>query len=163
LLVLARGETERPLEMSVVALRDVLGRLVLEYPGVALAATGRGDVVGDADRLVQVFRNLVRNGVQAAGRPEGVRVELVETGDVHVVSVSDDGPGLTAELRERIFERGFRRGAGTGVGLAIAKDLVERHGGTVRAVAGSAPGAMLEVRLPALAARLDATGLEAPR
>jgi two-component system sensor histidine kinase TctE len=161
LLVVARGEDARPLELSVVALRDVLARVVRAYPGVVLEADERGEVVADPDRLAQVFRNLVRNGVQAAGRAEGVRVALATAGDEHVVRVADDGPGLDAEARSRAFERGFRRGDGSGVGLAIAKDLVERHGGRIQVLAEGGPGAVFEVRLPSLAARLatpDAEG-----
>ncbi len=154
LLVVARGEDARPLEMSIVALRDVLQRVVRAYPGVVLEADERGDVVADADRLAQVFRNLVRNGVQAAGRANGVRVTLEARDDEHVVRVADDGPGLDAEARTAVFERGYRRGEGSGVGLSIAKDLVERHGGRIEALAEAGPGAVFEVRLPSLATRL---------
>lgn len=154
LLVVARGEDARPLEMSVVALRDVLQRVVRAYPGVALEADQRGEVVADPDRLAQVFRNLVRNGVQASGRAEGVRVTLEERDEEHVVRVADDGPGLDAAARTRVFERGYRRGEGSGVGLSIAKDLVERHGGRIEALAEAGRGAVFEVRLPSLATRL---------
>ena len=154
LLVVARGEDARPLEMSVVALRDVLQRVVRAYPGVVLEADQRGDVVADPDRLAQVFRNLVRNGVQAAGRAEGVRVTLEARDDEHVVRIADDGPGLDAAARTRVFERGYRRGEGSGVGLSIAKDLVERHGGRIEVLAEAGPGAVFEVRLPSLSARL---------
>jgi signal transduction histidine kinase len=162
LLVVARGEDARPLELSVVSLRDVLQRVVRAYPGVVLEADERGEVVADPDRLAQVFRNLVRNGVQAAGRAEGVRVTLGTSDDEHAVRVADDGPGLDAEARSRAFERGFRRGDGSGVGLAIAKDLVERHGGRIRVVAEAGPGAVFEVRLPSLAARLATSDAEGP-
>ncbi|MDF1524118.1 MAG: HAMP domain-containing sensor histidine kinase, partial [Trueperaceae bacterium] len=107
LLVVARGEDARPLELSVVALRDVLARVVRAYPGVVLEADEQGDVVADPDRLAQVFRNLVRNGAQAAGRAEGVRVTLVTSDDEHVVRVADDGPGGQSEVRA-----GGHRGAG---------------------------------------------------
>jgi two-component system, OmpR family, sensor kinase len=154
LLVVARGEDARPLEMSVVSLRAVLQRVVRAYPGVVLDADERGDVVADADRLAQVFRNLVRNGVQAAGRAHGVRVTLRAGEAEHVVRVTDDGPGLDAAARAHVFERGYRRGDGSGVGLSIAKDLIERHGGRIEVVAEAGPGAVFEVRLPSLATRL---------
>lgn len=156
LLLVARGEDARPLELSVVALRDVLERVVRAYPGATLVAHDAGEVVGDADRLAQVFRNLVRNAVQAAGRPQGVHVSLEARADAHVVRVADDGPGLDAAARAQVFDRGYRRGGGSGVGLAIAKDLVERHGGRIAVLAAAGPGAVFEVRLPALAARLAA-------
>lgn len=157
LLVLARGELERPLEANVVDLRDVLTQAAAEYPGVAVIAPSPGEVIGDRDRLMQVVRNLVRNGVQAAGRPEGVRLELAEDGDTLVVRVVDDGPGLDADELATVFDRGVRRGSGSGVGLTLARQLVEQHGGSIAAAAGTR-GAVFEVRLPSLAARLDAAG-----
>lgn len=154
LLVLARGELERPLDHHVVALRDLLDQATAEYPGVGVAADGRGEVVGDRDRLMQVVRNLVRNGIQAAGRPEGVHLELASAGAEMVLRVVDDGPGLDPETARRVFERGFRRGTGTGVGLTIARDLVLQHGGALTADARPEGGAVFELRLPALGARL---------
>jgi signal transduction histidine kinase len=158
LLVLARGELERPLEAHVVELRDLLVQAADEYPGVAVHAPSAGEVIGDRDRLMQVVRNLVRNGVQAAGRPEGVRLELATDGDVQVLRVVDDGPGLDPEELAIVFERGVHRGAGSGVGLAIARQLVEQHGGSIGAGPGPAGGAVFEVRLPSLAARLEVGG-----
>ncbi|MDF1521831.1 MAG: HAMP domain-containing sensor histidine kinase [Trueperaceae bacterium] len=156
LLVLARGELERPVETHVVELRALLDQAAGEYPGVAVLASSAGEVIGDRDRLMQVVRNLVRNGVQAAGRPEGVRLELAADGDVQVVRVVDDGPGLAADAPATVFERGVRGGSGSGVGLAIARQLVEQHGGSIAARSGAGGGAVFEVRLPSLAARLEA-------
>jgi len=159
LLVLARGELERPLDLALVDLRDLLERVVGEYPGVRCDAAGPAPVIGDADRLMQVVRNLVRNGVQAAGRPEGVQVTLVAGADEQLLRVEDDGPGLDAEALVRVFERGFRRGRGSGVGLTISKDLVEQHGGRIAAASGAGGGARFEVRLPSLASRVAADDL----
>jgi two-component system, OmpR family, sensor kinase len=154
LLVLARGEVTRPLSPSLVDLRDLLGRVRAEYPGVRLETDATAHVVGDPDRLMQVMRNLVRNGVQAAGTPQGVRLVLEAGVEEHVLRVEDDGPGMDAETLRRVFDRGFRRGRGTGVGLTISKDLVELHGGTIEARSGGG-GACFVVRLPSLAARID--------
>lgn len=161
LLVLARGELERPLALALVDVRELLTRVDGEYPGVHCAAAAPAQVIGDADRLMQVVRKLVRNGVQAAGRPEGVRVTLEAGADEHLLRVEDDGPGLDAEALGRVFERGFRRGKGSGVGLAISKDLVERHGGSITAASGAAGGARFEVRLPSLASRVETADPEA--
>jgi two-component system, OmpR family, sensor kinase len=155
LLVLARGEVTRPLSPSVVDLRDLLARLGAEYPGVHLDAEVPASVLGDPDRLMQVMRNLVRNGVQAAGAAEGVRVALEAGAHEHVLRVEDDGPGMDAETLPRIFDRGFRRGRGTGVGLTISRDLVQLHGGHIEASSGDGGGACFVVRLPSLAARID--------
>lgn len=160
LLVLARGEFERPLEPHVVDLRDLLAQAAHEFPGLELAAPRSGEVIGDRDRLMQALRNLVRNAVQAAGRPEGVRLELAEDGDVQVVRVVDDGPGFDVEDPTKVFERGVRSGSGSGIGLVVARQWVEQHDGSIAASAAAGGGAVFEVRLPSLAARLEATGAE---
>jgi len=157
LLGLARGELERPLERVVVDLADVADRIVLDYPGVQLEADRPAAVIGDEDRLAQVLRNLVRNGVQAAGREEGVRVRVYAGSDEHRIEVRDDGPGIDPELADSLFEPGVGRGGGSGVGLTICRTLVHQHGGAIRARAGEEAGALFEVRLPSLQAGLEAS------
>lgn len=155
LLVLARGELERPLAPELVDLRGVVARVADEYPGVGVDAPEAAEVIGDPDRLVQVVRNLVRNGVQATGAARGVRVALRAGAEAHTVVVEDDGPGIAPEDLERVFERGFRRGRGSGVGLTLARGLAERHGGSLTARSEPGRGAAFELRLPSLAARLE--------
>jgi len=118
-------------------------------------------VAGDADRLAQVAANLLDNAGRHAARR--VRIAVVSDsggdGDGHgpsaVLAVDDDGPGIPAEDRARVFDRlhtsprrAARPGTGTGVGLAIVAELVAAMGG--RAEAGDAPGggARLTVTLP---------------
>ena len=155
LLVLARGELERPLTFTVLSLDDLAHQVAREYPGIRVAAQDVGEIVADADRLMQVFRNLVRNAVQATGRPEDVRVEVRSEGDEHVVRVHDRGPGLDQEAVRRVFERGYRSGTGVGVGLTISKALVEQHGGTIAVASEPGQGTRFVVRLPSLASRLE--------
>lgn len=161
LLTLARGELERPLEIEAVALDAVARRVAAEYPGVGIELSGSVRVLGSGERLAQVVRNLVRNGIQAAGRADGVRLSLRGDGKRVELRVSDDGPGLDAEARTRLFERYFtrrRRSGGTGVGLTVVRVLVEAHGGSVSVDAGEGGGTTLVVRLPALEAQLEAPG-----
>lgn len=155
LLVLARGELERPLTFSVHSLGALAEQVAREYPGIRLVTEDAGEIVADADRLMQVFRNLVRNAVQATGRPEDVLVEVRSLGDEHVVDVRDRGPGLDQEAVRRVFQRGYRSGAGVGVGLTICKALVEQHGGSIAVSSEPGQGTCFEVRLPSLASRLD--------
>lgn len=155
LLVLARGELERPLQPQVFPLQDLLRRVAAEYPGVQIHADTPGEVVGDPERLMQVVRNLVRNGVQAAGSPDQVRVLLRQEGEQQVMEVSDDGPGMREEVLQRIFERRFSERRGIGVGLSVARSLVEQHGGTIRASSRLGRGSCFEVRLPSLDSRLE--------
>jgi len=155
LLVLARGELERPLEPRVVDLRDVVLRVADEYPGIGLDLGGRLEVVGDPERLVQVVRNLVRNALQAVGRPDGVEVSLGTDDDQAVVRVRDDGPGMSEETVRRAFEHGFSGAGGVGVGLTVCRRLVEQHGGELRLRSSLGKGSCFEVRLERLAARLE--------
>jgi signal transduction histidine kinase len=110
---------------------------------------------GDADDLRRVLANLVDN----AGRHARERVELAVTADgpYHLVTVTDDGPGIAAADRDRVFDRftrlddaRARDAGGAGLGLAIVRELVRRHGGTVR-LTDADPGVRAEVRLPAVA------------
>ena len=141
------------IEAAVAAVRPAAEarRLVIEWAGAADAA-----IQGDADRLQQVFWNLLANAVKfttPGGRVE-IRISAVER-EV-AVSVADSGRGIPKELLPFIFER-FRQGdagstrshGGLGLGLAIVKSLVELHGGTVLAdSAGEGKGATFTVRFP---------------
>ncbi|HEX8335610.1 MAG TPA: ATP-binding protein, partial [Pyrinomonadaceae bacterium] len=115
-----------------------------------------GPVSGDAARLQQVVWNLLSNAIKFT--PEGGRVEvrLGRDGSHAEVSVSDNGPGITPEFLPFVFDR-FRQAdmsytrahGGLGLGLGIARHLVELHGGTIEAASGGeGRGATFTVRLP---------------
>lgn len=121
--------------------------------GVDLHAVGAGRVSGDDDQLRRVVRNLADNAERHARSTVSFEVSR-ENGHV-ALAVADDGPGVPADQRERIFERFARldeaRGrtvGGTGLGLAIVGELVALHGGSVR-VADAPVGARFVVELPA--------------
>ncbi len=85
-----------------------------------------------APLLVQVLTNLVENGIHAAGPGGWVEIATSTRDGAIRIEVADSGPGVPIELRERIFEPFFTTkppGAGTGLGLAVARDIVQRHGG----------------------------------
>ncbi|WP_067462396.1 sensor histidine kinase [Actinomadura macra] len=156
LLLLARIDAgDRP-PARPVALAPLL-RDDLEHrsPRVPVEASFEDDpqVMGVPARLARAMGNLLDNAVRHADH--AVRLSLREEGGTAVVGVSDDGPGVPAADRERIFERFVRLDdarsrdeGGAGLGLAIARDLVRAHGGDV--TVGEAPGggALFEVRLP---------------
>jgi two-component system sensor histidine kinase HydH len=104
----------------------------------------------DAVRMRQVFINVLRNAHQAtrpgADRPEvALRVE----GDLLVVTVRDHGDGLPRGQEERIFDPFFTtRTTGTGLGLAVARRVVELHGGTLTAANHPKGGAVFRIALP---------------
>uniref|UniRef100_A0A7V4ALU8 histidine kinase n=1 Tax=Thermus tengchongensis TaxID=1214928 RepID=A0A7V4ALU8_9DEIN len=147
LLSLARGEAERTLNPHIVDLKTLAEEAAQEY-GVAFQGEAL-EVLGDPDRLLQMFRNLIANGVRAAGR-EGVWVRLRREGENALLEVEDHGPGIPEDLLPRLFER-FARGpgGGTGLGLAIAQAIAKAHGGEI--TVESRPGLTLfRVRLPLL-------------
>lgn len=107
----------------------------------------------DPDAIHQVVLNLVGNAIDAVDR--GGRIEVRATYDadagVTEVVVADDGPGVPLDRRERIFEPFYstRGQRGTGLGLAVARKLVERHGGTLALDPPGSRGAVFRVTLPA--------------
>ncbi|MFC5511895.1 ATP-binding protein [Massilia jejuensis] len=113
-------------------------------------------VKGDHKRLVQVVANLLNNANKYT--PEGGRIALAlaEDGPEYVLTVSDDGIGMEPQLVTRVFDlftqaerTPDRSQGGLGLGLALAKSLVELHGGTVRAASGGlGQGSTFTVRLP---------------
>lgn len=111
------------------------------------------DCLADNFRLEQVFRNLLENSLAACKGPVRIEIQCAETevgGHPGVrVSVRDNGPGLTLEQRQRIFEPFFTTKAkGTGLGMAIAKHIVEAHGGQIAVGANANSGAEILITLP---------------
>jgi signal transduction histidine kinase len=100
----------------------------------------------DPARIRQVFANLLLNAAEAGARHVNVDGELRD--GAARVEVRDDGPGVSASTRARLFEP-FATGRpdGTGLGLAISRRIVERHGGSLRILDGPG-GAAFEIRLP---------------
>lgn len=108
---------------------------------------------GAPERLAQVFENLLDNAAGFSPPGGEVTVELAAEPDAAVVTVSDRGPGIPEEHRERIFDRFFtwrphERNGHAGLGLAIVKAIAEGYGGSVSAQNRPEGGARFEVRLP---------------
>ncbi|GIG58751.1 putative histidine kinase sensor of two-component system [Longispora fulva] len=113
-------------------------------------------VTADRERLHQVVANLLANAYQHGPADGRVTVAARRAGGTVLFEVTDEGPGIPVDQRERVFER-FIRGdraigavadGGTGLGLAIARWVVQLHGGTI-AVVGSDPGCRIQFTLPA--------------
>jgi signal transduction histidine kinase len=133
-------------------------RPTADKEGVALHAEldpHAGSALVDGPRLEQVVRELVKNAIRATPRGGRVNVRLTRDGSAAAVSVDDTGCGIGADVLPRLFEdltpvaRPARHGLG--VGLWVARRLVELHGGTVTAESpGEGLGATFTVRIPAL-------------
>src|SRR6185295_18200927 len=110
-----------------------------------------GPVWGDHDRLEQVFVNLLENAARHGDGRSGIVVDIRpgSTEGIVDVRVSDRGPGIPADLVDAVFlpdVRGATMATGAGLGLAIARGIVETHGGTI-SVEPSEVGATLLVTL----------------
>jgi signal transduction histidine kinase len=112
-------------------------------------------VSADKGRLTQVITNLLSNAIKYT--PEGghVRVAVKNTLDSSIVEVSDNGIGIPGEELPLIFERFYRtdksrnrQTGGTGIGLTIAKSIVQAHGGHIEAESKSGQGSRFTVSLP---------------
>jgi two-component system NtrC family sensor kinase len=111
------------------------------------------------DELNQVWTNLIQNAQQALAGKGAIAIETtvenVGTASWAVVRVIDDGPGVPADALPQIFEPFFTtkpKGEGTGLGLGIARQIVDKHGGEMRCT--SQPGrTVFEVRLPITGAK----------
>jgi PAS domain S-box-containing protein len=117
-----------------------------------------GPVLGDANRLQQVVWNLLSNAVKFTPKNGRIEVALQRVNSEVEISVGDSGEGISSEFLPYVFDR-FRQGDGTstkmhsglGLGLAIVRQLVELHGGTVNAHSdGLGLGATFKLRLPVL-------------
>ncbi|HEY0481593.1 MAG TPA: ATP-binding protein [Kofleriaceae bacterium] len=168
LLGFARRGKHRAMPVSVndvvTAMSELLTRTLA---GVELTfeleASDRGTVVGDQSQIEQVIMNLVlnaRDAVQAAGRVVVRTSDLGSPSDPDsarfvVLEVKDDGPGIAAEIRDRVFEPYFTTKItgperGTGLGLATVFGIAESHGGSVEIDAGlDGRGTTMRVVLPA--------------
>ncbi len=128
-------------EIAKVSVAEIIERAVSGVPMRRLALTRNveADLVVnvDARRIVQVVRNLLVNATQYA--KSAIDVSAARVGEGVEIRVADDGPGVPDEHAERVFDRFHRADpsrsratGGAGLGLAIAKQLVELHGGTIR-------------------------------
>jgi two-component system sensor histidine kinase ResE len=144
-------------------LRSTVDRFVprAEQAGISLTievAPSLPLVVGDADRLGQVFGNLVDNALKHArsASEEGkVVLQAARQEDKVTCSVSDNGPGIPAEDLPRVFERFYqvdkarvRRKSGAGLGLSIAHEIIQAHGGQISAESVEGLGTRFSVELP---------------
>jgi heavy metal sensor kinase len=156
LLVAQRMRLDEIIRSTVESLRPLA-----EGKGIALA-TPRLPIAlhdGDPELLRRALMNLVDNAIKYMPGPGHVEVSLVAAEREYVITVSDDGPGILQADQPHLFERFFRgdssrphhetvNSAGAGLGLAIARDIAELHGGSVTLARSSEAGSVFEIRLP---------------
>jgi len=147
-------------EAAPVALEEVVDRaltllkLLIRDQGITIETSFDDNIpalIGDASRLEQVTLNLVINAVHAleqSPREKVIRIAVSYDDVGHRLMVEDSGPGISSHVASRIFERFFTTkqvGKGTGLGLWIVRQIIEEHGGTIRAENAKGGGARFEI------------------
>jgi signal transduction histidine kinase len=162
LILLAKSEERQFLRVEPIDLRPYIQDL---WDGMSLTAERcfelspipDGTLQADPDRLAQALRNLVRNAIEHTTAPQGLvrlDVEFLTSNRLRFV-VSDNGPGIAPDQRERIFDRFHRTdtardraSGGTGLGLAIVRAIVQAHAGRITARDRPEGGAQIALELP---------------
>jgi PAS domain S-box-containing protein len=160
------------LQIEAIDMRELLGTVEASLKPVFDASQQRltltsppepFHVLGDRVRLLQVFANLFQNANKYTPRNGSIRIDLQRDGTEVVVRVVDDGIGIPANMLEKVFDlftqvdpSDWRARTGLGIGLTLARSLVELHGGTIQALSsGRDAGSEFVVRLPARAAAIE--------
>ena len=162
LLDVSRIEAGRvTLTRTRVATKDLLERSMKDHETQAREAgieikidikENAGMVLADRDRILQVLNNLIANAMRYARDSGVLTLSAEDGGDFVLLSIADRGPGIAEELLPNIFNRFAQarqqRRAGAGLGLAIAKGLIETHGGTISVKSVTGQGTKFTFSLP---------------
>lgn len=148
-----------PLMMQNVSLKEIVQNVlqltdfIIEKKGIHLKAELAEDLPGipaDANKLEQVFLNLILNAIHAVPPGGSITVASLQEGSFCGVSVADTGPGIPPDIQEHIFDPFFTTkdvGEGTGIGLTVSKAIIEQHRGTIE-VKTSSEGTVFLVKFP---------------
>jgi signal transduction histidine kinase len=163
LLDVSRLRTNRlPMEIASVDIAPILHaavRAIQPQREIRVEASPPIQVLGDADRLLQVFTNLLDNAVKYSQPGTPVDLEAHARNGEARITVRDRGIGVPAEARQHLFERFYRaenaslQAGGLGLGLYLCREIIERHNGTIELSSEVGEGSAFSVTLP-LAAEL---------
>jgi two-component system sensor histidine kinase/response regulator len=164
LLELSQAEGDFPLELRQVDLRGVIGACAVNHEfaahnkSISLACITADTpliVLVDELRFNQVINNLISNAIKYTPAGGQIEIRVYGSGDQAVVEVADSGLGIPADALARIFDKFYRVNtrehmavSGTGLGLPIAKVLVEKHGGRIGVSSELGVGSVFTVTLP---------------
>ncbi|NJK58265.1 MAG: HAMP domain-containing histidine kinase [Pleurocapsa sp. SU_5_0] len=177
LLDVYRNDTEGiQLKCEIIDLNAIASQVIANLTNLATARqvylvltygesnfSSRFMVNGDALQLQRVFNNLIVNGINHSPRNGKIEVQLVSDGEFHIIKVIDAGRGITSTELPHLFERFYqgvsdtqpasfsaRASTGSGLGLYLARQIINAHGGTIWAENHLPQGAMFCFRLPAI-------------
>src|SRR3989454_7381572 len=159
LLTLAQADAGQHLELAPLPLRPLIDSVCRQAHAIhedrRFHSVGLTDatIAGDADAIIQLLWILVDNGAKFTKPGGSVEVGLRQHDSTVLLTVADDGLGVTADDQERIFQRFYqsdpaRANNGTGLGLSIARWIVEEHHGTISVRNNTGPGCTFTVSLP---------------
>jgi signal transduction histidine kinase len=146
-----------PLEMKVSSLQAVLSETIeLVKPLMALSRidldarldAALPEILFDRDKIKQVFLNIINNAIDAMPRGGTLTIATAAKPSAVLISIADTGGGLAPESREKVFQPFFTtKQNGTGLGLTLARNIVEAHGGTIW-LENRGEGAMFCIEIP---------------
>jgi signal transduction histidine kinase len=152
--------TDFSLDRKELDLSQVIDAAVFAVEGLAVKAKVamaveplKTSLIGDAERLTQVFVNLLSNAIKFSPEGDTVTLSAAEDATFVYVHVQDKGPGVIDEEKGRIFDK-FAQASetkafdGTGLGLAISKQIIERHGGRIGVSDAEGGGSVFWVKIP---------------
>ncbi len=153
MLLFARPPQPRMAPVDLVSLLDMVADLLQRDSALkdfrVEIAGGAAPIPGDAEMLKIVLQNLILNSAHAMQGRGTVRISVAQGSGGCEVAIADDGPGIPADVREKLFTPFFTTKArGTGLGLSTAKRLIDAHGGTIAVDCPPAGGTVVKLRFP---------------
>lgn len=106
---------------------------------------------GNSRLIAQAFENVIRNAIKYTEAFGTIEIDLTAENDQMILKVRDDGPGMNDAVKQRIFERFYKSSSHTdsnGLGLAISKSIIERHGGRIEVESKIDHGTTFTIFLP---------------
>src|SRR5262245_42555997 len=155
LLLYARPRQPKKEPVEIIALVESTRELLRRDPAhaaVTMRVTGTSPpVAGDAEQLRSLLQNVILNAAQAMKGEGTIDVGFQADGAECRITIRDHGPGMTPEVLEKAFDPFFTtKHRGTGLGLPIARRVVDAHGGTIEAASADGGGTVVTIRLPVM-------------
>ncbi len=152
MLMFARPRALRQEPISLDVLLGDTASLIQRDPSMShlkIDVSGAAEISGDREMLQVVFQNILMNAAQAMEGRGRIQVTVARDAGHCRVAIADQGPGMPEDVRAKAFDAFFTtKHRGTGLGLPIARRVIEAHGGTIQIVAPPAGGTMVSIDLP---------------